>query len=467
MSKGFMRTYHSKLGMAFRIADILFIPISFYLAAWLNNYTWNLHFSFFSMCAIVLFDLIARSQGLYKSWRVTSIRKEARALIMAWMYVVLIVLLVAFLMKYPGIHLRRVFVTWFTLVQIMLIVWHILLRLLLREYRSKGKNYRTVVIAGAGWLGRKLARTILDAPWMGYRLEGFYDDNLEVGSKPVRELDSTIHGNLDDLIRDVRDKKIDLVYISLPMKYEERIRHILTGLSNTVTSVHLAPDFLMLDFLHARLVDMNGVPTISVYENPFDGATGWLKRFEDIAIGSCILAAVFPIMLAIAACIRLTSPGPVFFKQRRYGIKGDEIMVWKFRTMTVLEDGNVIRQAIKGDERVTRIGAFLRRTSLDELPQFINVLQGTMSIVGPRPHAAAHNEYYRDMIPGYMLRHKVKPGITGWAQVNGLRGETDTLQKMQKRVEYDLKYIKQWSFWFDIKIMVATVFKGFNSKNAY
>ncbi len=466
-SRGFMRAHYSKLGMAFRISDIILIPASLYLAIWLNGYYWNVHFSFFSMCAIVLFYFMARSKGLYKSWRVTSIWKETQILIVVWVCVILAVLFIVFLTKYPGIHLRRVFITWFMLAQVMFVVWRIFIRLSLRQYRTKGKNYRTVVIAGAGQLGMRLARTMLEAPWMGYRLEGFYDDNLTIGSVPIEEGDFRILGNIDDLIQDVRYKKIDLVYIALPMKYADRIRYVLAGLSNTAASVHLAPDFLTLDVLHARLVDMNGIPTISIYENPFDGASGWLKRIEDVVVGSLILIMISPIMLTIALAIRSTSPGPIFFKQRRYGVKGDEIMVWKFRTMTVLEDGEVIRQASKNDARITKVGALLRRTSLDELPQFINVLQGTMSIVGPRPHATAHNEYYRDMIPGYMLRHKVKPGITGWAQVNGFRGETDTLQKMEKRVEYDLKYIKQWSFWFDIKIIIATVFKGFVDKNAY
>lgn len=464
---GFMRAYRSKLGMAFRIADIILISASFYFATWLNGYSWNLHFSFFSICAIVLFYFMARGKGLYKSWRVESIWKEARTLIVVWTCVFFVVLFIIFLMKYPGIQLRRVFITWFMLAQVTLIGWRVFARSLLRKYRRMGKNYRTVVIAGAGQLGTRLARTMLDAPWMGYRLKGFYDDNLEIGSAPVPTCSFRILGNIEKLIHDVRHNKIDLVYIALPMKYEDRIRYILAGLSNTAASVHLAPNFLTLDILHARFIDMNGIPTISIYENPFDGASGWLKKIEDIVVGSLIFVLISPIMAAIALAIRLTSPGPVFFKQRRYGVKGDEIMVWKFRTMTVLEDGDVIRQAGKNDVRVTKVGAFLRRTSLDELPQFINVLQGTMSIVGPRPHATAHNEYYRDMIPGYMLRHKVKPGITGWAQVNGYRGETDTLKKMEKRVEYDLKYIKQWSFWFDIRIIIATVFKGFIDKNAY
>jgi putative colanic acid biosynthesis UDP-glucose lipid carrier transferase len=453
--------------MAFRIADNFWIVSSILVVTWVNDCPWNPHFSFFTVCAMVLFYFMARANGLYKSWRVTSLWRETETVIVVWVCVAFLVLFIVFLMKLPDIHLRRVFVSWFVLAQIMLILWRVLLRVALREYRSRGRNYRTVVIAGAGELGTRLARTILDAPWMGYRIKGFYDDNKEAGSMPLPGSGIRVLGDLDRMIEDVRTERMDLVYIALPMRFEGKIRKVLKGLSNTAVSAYLAPDFLTFDILHARMVDMNGIPTISIYEDPFDSASGWLKRLEDVVVSSLILVMISPVMMAIAAAIKLTSPGPVFFKQRRYGARGDEIMVWKFRTMTVIEDGDVIRQASKNDARVTKVGAFLRRTSLDELPQFINVLQGTMSIVGPRPHATAHNEYYRNIIPGYMLRHKVKPGITGWAQINGYRGETDTLEKMEKRVEYDLRYIKNWSFWFDIKIIFATVFKGFVDKNAY
>lgn len=467
-SRGFLRGYYSKFGMAFRIADIFWIASGIFVATWVNDCPWNPHFSFFTVCAMVLFYFMARGNGLYKSWRVTSLWKETKTVTVVWMCVAFIVLFIVFLMKFPGITLRRVFVTWFSWSLMMLIVWRVFVRVMLREYRKRGRNYRTVVIAGAGKLGTMLARTIMDAPWMGYRIVGFYDDSKEKGFMPVPENGTVkVLGDLDRLIEDTRSERFDLVYIALPMRFEGKIRKILHGLSNTAVSVHLAPDFLTFDILHARMVDMNGIPTVSIYEDPFDSASGWLKRLEDVIASSLILLLISPVMIAIAAAIRFSSPGPVFFKQRRYGARGDEIMVWKFRTMTVLEDGDVIRQASKNDTRVTKVGAFLRRTSLDELPQFINVLQGTMSIVGPRPHATAHNEYYRNLIPGYMLRHKVKPGITGWAQINGYRGETDTLEKMEKRVEYDLRYIKNWTFWFDIKIILATVFKGFVDKNAY
>jgi putative colanic acid biosynthesis UDP-glucose lipid carrier transferase len=210
-----------------------------------------------------------------------------------------------------------------------------------------------------------------------------------------------------------------------------------------------------------------GLPVVSVYESPFYGIDGWVKRAEDVVIGSLIMVLIAPFLLLIGLGIKLTSPGPVLFKQRRYGLKGEIVEVWKFRSMSVCDDGATVVQAQKNDARVTRFGAFLRRTSLDELPQFINVLQGQMSIVGPRPHAVAHNEQYRRLIHGYMLRHKVKPGITGWAQINGWRGETDTLDKMQGRVDCDLAYVRNWSLWLDIKIIFMTILKGFVGRNVY
>jgi putative colanic acid biosynthesis UDP-glucose lipid carrier transferase len=209
--------------------------------------------------------------------------------------------------------------------------------------------------------------------------------------------------------------------------------------------------------MQARFDNVGGMPVIAICETPFMGLNSAIKRASDIVFGFVILALLVPLMLAIALAVKLTSPGPVIFRQRRYGLYGEEIIVYKFRSMTVTDDGGTIVQARKDDRRLTRIGAFLRRTSLDELPQFVNVLQGRMSVVGPRPHAVAHNEQYRKLIKGYMLRHKVKPGITGWAQVNGMRGETATLDKMQARIQYDLDYLRSWSVWLDLWIILRTV----------
>jgi putative colanic acid biosynthesis UDP-glucose lipid carrier transferase len=251
------------------------------------------------------------------------------------------------------------------------------------------------------------------------------------------------------------------------MRAEERIRDLLARLADTTVSVYIVPDFFVFELLHARWTNINGLPAVSVFENPLYGADGLLKRTADLLIGSVLLAATALPMLVIGWLIKRSSTGPAFFRQRRYGLDGREILVWKFRTMTCCDNGDVVRQATRDDERVTPIGRFLRRTSLDELPQLFNVLEGSMSLVGPRPHANAHNEQYRGMIEGYMLRHKVKPGITGLAQISGYRGETETLEKMEKRVACDHQYIREWSFWMDVKILVKTLGVVVRQRNAY
>lgn len=258
-----------------------------------------------------------------------------------------------------------------------------------------------------------------------------------------------------------------IIYIVLPISAVDRMRHMLAELSDLAVTVHIVPDFFVFNLMRAKWSYIGNMMTLSVFDTPFYGVGGALKRIEDIFLGSIILLLIIIPMIIIAISIKLTSKGPVLFKQTRYGLSGQPIMVWKFRSMSVCEDGAEIKQAQKNDSRITLLGAFLRKTSLDELPQFFNVLQGQMSIVGPRPHAVAHNEMYRHDIDGYMLRHLVKPGITGWAQINGYRGETDTIEKMEKRVEYDLTYIKNWSLGLDFKIIFLTVFKGFVNKNAY
>ncbi|HHE6269788.1 TPA: undecaprenyl-phosphate glucose phosphotransferase, partial [Klebsiella pneumoniae] len=221
------------------------------------------------------------------------------------------------------------------------------------------------------------------------------------------------------------------------------------------------------NILQSRTEEINGVPVVPLFDTPLSGINMVFKRLEDIIVSSIILLFISPILVAISLAVKLSSPGPVIFRQIRYGMDGKPIKVWKFRSMTVMENDDRVIQATKNDTRVTKVGKFLRSTSLDELPQFFNVLFGQMSVVGPRPHAVSHNEQYRSLIHGYMLRHKVKPGITGLAQINGWRGETDTLEKMEKRIEYDLLYIRGWSIWLDLKIIFLTVFKGFINKSAY
>jgi putative colanic acid biosynthesis UDP-glucose lipid carrier transferase len=272
---------------------------------------------------------------------------------------------------------------------------------------------------------------------------------------------------LAELAEYIKLNSINVVYITLPMSRDPRIVRVLNDLRDTTASVYFVPTTLPFDLIQARVERIGGISVIAVCETPYYGINGVLKRAADIVIAGLILALIWPLMLAIAIGVKKTSPGPVLFKQRRYGLDGKEILVYKFRTMSVCEDGDHIEQARQNDRRVTRFGAFLRKTSLDELPQFINVLEGTMSIVGPRPHAVAHNEEYRRLIEGYMIRHKVKPGITGWAQVNGFRGETETVEKMKKRIEYDLDYLNHWSLSLDLWIIFKTALVVLKDSKAY
>lgn len=321
-----------------------------------------------------------------------------------------------------------------------------------------------MVIVGANPLGYKLAQRVLEDPYCAAEVKGFFDDRnptrLESANGPLLD-------NIQDLPAWVREHAVGTICISLSMVAQPRIVKTLGELGDTTASVYFVPDIFAFDLIQARFDELEGIPVVAICESPFAGFNSVLKRVSDVLLGTLALLLPWPVMLAIAAGIKRTSPGPVLFKQRRYGLDGAPIMVYKFRSMSVLEDGAVIRHASKGDNRITPFGAFLRRTSLDELPQFINVLQGTMSIVGPPPHAIAHNEQYGKLINRYRIRHKVKPGITGLAQVNGYRGETEIVEKMESRVAYDLDYLRNGSVSLDLLMIVKTLTVDFKDQNAY
>jgi putative colanic acid biosynthesis UDP-glucose lipid carrier transferase len=330
----------------------------------------------------------------------------------------------------------------------------------------QAEGFRRAVIVGVTEPGRKLAAEFAARDLLGVKVIGFFDDRIghRLGDIP----DAGIKGRLADLPAFVKGNRVDAIYIALPMASQPRILKLLDELRDTTSSIYFVPDIFLYDLIQARMDDVNGIPVVAVCESPFYGVNGLVKRLEDVVLSALILLLISPLLVAIAIGVKLSSPGPVIFRQRRYGLDGEDIVVYKFRSMRVMEDGGYVPQARKEDPRVTPFGAFLRRTSLDELPQFFNVLQGRMSIVGPRPHAVAHNETYRKLIKGYMVRHKVKPGITGLAQVSGARGETDTLEKMQARIEYDLAYLRNWSLRLDLQIIARTalvVLRG--DKNAY
>lgn len=466
-SESFLPSNYSRLGSFYRLADALIIGGTLWVLVQLNGFGWSDLYSLVAASAIGLFLFFGQAYDLYRSWRGASIRQEVVRVLLVWLSVLLGLLFLAYATKSSAEYSRRIILSWFIVAPFTAIMLRGAILLILGMLRERGINTRTVAIVGARDMGARLAHTIIDAPWMGLQPIGFYDDRKPAGERPLVDEPVQILGDLESLIEHAKAGGVDIIYITLPMSAEARIKKLISKLSDTTASVYLVPDFFISDLMRSGWGSIGELPIIGVFQTPFYGVDGLLKRVEDFILASIILPVVIIPMMLIAIGIKLTSPGPVIFKQHRYGLRGNRIEVWKFRTMAVCEDGDNVTQVKKGDYRVTRFGAFLRHTSLDELPQFINVLQGRMSVVGPRPHAVVHNEVYRGLINGYMLRHKVKPGITGLAQVEGWRGETDTLHKMEKRVEYDLAYIRNWSIGLDLKIVFLTVVKGITGKNVY
>ena len=458
----------AELAPLMRLVDLVLIYVALWLPTYARGEVWGQKSWIAASIAAVLFLVIGQSLSVYQSSRGVRLRAQLVRIWAGWFIgVVPVLLFLLFITKQSEQYSRIIISTWFVLSPFLISVWRTGTIVVLRELRARGYNKRGAAIVGMTELGEQLALQIQSNPSLGLEVYGFYDDRDEERCAPIPESLGGRAGTLRDLVDAAHAKEIDLIYIAFPLRAEPRINELLRELSDTTASVYLAADFYVFDLLHARWTTLGGVPAMSLYETPFYGVDGWLKRFEDIVLGSLILLLIAIPMLVIGLAVRLTSPGPALFRQRRYGLNGEVIDVLKFRSMTVTEDGPVITQATKDDERVTKLGAFLRRTNLDELPQFFNVLGGTMSIVGPRPHAVAHNELYRKKVERYMLRHKVKPGITGWAQVNGWRGETDTLDKMEKRVEHDLDYIRNWSLLWDLQIIFMTVFGASARRNAY
>ena len=473
---GILREYASWFDIMFRCMDVAaVIIITLILQACYPGEDYQILFKTFLIYGACFTLLTFPFFKLYRSWRGVSLFTELRALFSAWACVLIIFNLLIFVLAdesqrqiiWPyGLLKVKIFWIWGGLVLALMAVVRIGFRNVLRLLRSLGRNSRTAIIIGAGELGNTVRQTITKNIWLGYKILAFFDDNIKLHAKKVGTL--RVRGTLDDVAHYVKTHKVEIVFIALPMRNERRIREIIQELNDTPAEVFLVPDVFNFNILSMNLSEMAGLPVINLNTSArIFGINRGLKWLEDKILSSLILIVISPVMLAISLAIKMTSPGPVFFKQRRYGLHGESVVIYKFRSMSVCDDGDTIIQAHKGDARVTPLGAFLRRTSLDELPQFINVLQGRMSIVGPRPHAVAHNEQYRKLINSYMLRHKVKPGITGWAQINGWRGETDTLEKMEKRVEHDFYYITHLSIWLDLRIVLLTIFKGFVGKNAY
>jgi putative colanic acid biosynthesis UDP-glucose lipid carrier transferase len=383
-------------------------------------------------------------------------------IVISWLLVFGLMVFIGYATKFLWQFDPRTLLVWFVSTPLVLYAAHRIIPALAPQLLAID-GYRTAVVVCANEAGRRLARSFVDEPTFGVRFQGFFDDAAD-----TRHLsEGPLLGPTSAAARFVRDRGIESVFIALPMAAQPQVLGLLDELKDTTASVYFVPDIFITDLVQARIDDVNGVPILAVCETPFAGVDSLTKSLSDVTLAATLLVLLSPLLLAIAAAVKFTSSGPVIFRQRRYGLDGREIVVYKFRTMRVTEDGAEIRQATPDDPRVTPLGRILRRLSLDELPQLINVLQRRMSMVGPRPHAVAHNELYRRLIKGYMMRHKVMPGITGWAQVNGCRGETRNVEAMRLRIEYDLEYLRRWSLGLDLLILWKTAVIVLRGTNAH
>ncbi|MCH7636269.1 MAG: undecaprenyl-phosphate glucose phosphotransferase [Proteobacteria bacterium] len=376
-----------------------------------------------------------------------------------------ILLILGYATKTSSLYSRKLLFTWMLVTPPLIALAQTAIEAWIVNIRMARNRKKRFVVVGGNELGLTIADKITGNSRFGLTFDGFFDDRST--DRLTKTQTVNLRGHLKDLPDYVRRNNIDFVFITLPLRNIQRVSELLDETHDTTASIYYVPDIFVFDLIQCRTDDIDGVPIIALCETPFYGTSGLIKRFSDIAIASVVLAIVAPLLLTISVAIRITSPGSIIFKQRRYGLDGHEIVVYKFRTMTVSEDDDVVRQATRNDERITKIGAFLRKYSLDELPQFVNVLQGRMSVVGPRPHAVAHNEEYRKLIKGYMIRHKVNPGITGLAQVQGYRGETSSVDDMRHRIEADLEYLRNWSLTLDFRIILQTISGMWNDKTAY
>lgn len=431
------------------ITGVAAVSAHFYLGAW--DLAFDFPSTYFRVIIAASFLLGFFSSQLYRSWRVNDIWTVLGRVSWVCLMVTLSLVMYLFLAK-DSTNVSRVwFLIWGVGCWITLVFQRLIIYFCLHWLRRRGYNYRTLLLVGEGAISERVVAAIEAAAWSGMRVVGIVQQD-----------------ELAAWMDHPDSMQPNEIWICMPMSDEVGIRRVLNTLRHSLSNIRLVPDLFSFRLVNHGVSHVFGMPMFDLSMSPVTGILRITKFLEDIILSSIILLLISPAMMLISLAIKITSKGPVLFKQKRLGWNGSEIIVYKFRTMYVDNKSSDSFQQVKwNDERVTSLGRLLRRTSLDELPQFINVLQGRMSIVGPRPHAISHNEQFKELVPRYMLRHRVKPGITGWAQIHGYRGETDTLEKMESRVEYDLFYIEHMSIWLDLRIIVMTIFKGFFHKNAY
>ena len=451
-----------KLVDFFLVAGLLYLLAAakhFYFGGGLHP---DLHVTVALVGAAIL-QFLASVSEFYRSITERTNSKHITKIVIIWLITCALVLLWGFVVGETDKFARSVIGLWFALTPVVLIFWHLMIRMAVASMRANSAS--DVVVFGAGEVGEKFAREVRQSPWLGYKIAGFFDDK-RARDKTVAGM--PVLGSIAEGITLAKKSQWRKAYIALPLKAQDKIEEIIDQLADSAVDIELIPDIFGFELINAKISQIGSLPVIALQASPISGYNAALKRLMDITVSAAILAITSPLLLIIALAIKIENPKlPIIFKQRRCGLNGKEVIVWKFRTMTVLEDGDKVQQAKANDTRTTKLGKFLRRLSLDELPQLFNVIAGSMSLVGPRPHAITHAKNFRRVAPTYMRRHLVKPGITGWMQINGMRGEVDSDTIIHKRAELDLYYVQNWSLWLDIKIIALTVLREFSNKKAY
>lgn len=469
LSNNLLKGLSKKLSLLFAFLDALSVLLSGLATYYLRFHDLQLSYNYVFVLAIAVLAnyLVFSLLNIYRLSTRASFSRHFSQLARGWIITLLLLVSLAFIFKSSTVYSRVWFGLWMLLDFMLLILNRYILFSLFDFMRARGLNQRRVAVIGCNAVSQTLMKRLDKIVWTGYTVTHLWRSSTHEQAESLSP-GMSVTDIPDQVQAFVQKNQIDEIWFVLSLKEIDTIRTLLCRLRELAIPIRMMLNADEFAFFEYTITDIAGFPALNLNASPMEGMNRFLKGVEDRLLACAILFLITPLLMAIACGVKLTSKGPVFFRQKRLGWDGKIIKVYKFRTMYEhQEQGGVVTQARLSDERVTPFGKWLRKTSLDELPQFINVLQGRMSIVGPRPHALSHNDEYKTVIHAYMQRHRVKPGITGWAQVNGWRGETDTLQKMEKRVECDLYYINNWSLRFDLKIILLTLFKGFIHQNAY
>jgi len=465
MRRNLLKEHSTLLEAALQFADPFFVAAVGFIAYYLKFDSWDLEARYVTalLGVLVVAFAVFSTLKLHQSQRGISFAEEIRGLLVAWLAIAVIGIVFLFLTKTGSQFSREWALVWLASGFVAHVASRAAIRVILRALRRRGRNLRHIVIVGAGAHGREIARRLRATPWSGFNVRGFYDDDANLAGSDVDGI--PVLGNIDRIAEDLeQEDPADQVWIALPLRAENRIREVLTAMRQTTSVVRFVPDIHSFHLLHHSVSEVAGLPVLTLTDSPHTGIDSTLKVLEDFVLASILLVVILPLGILIAIGVKISSPGPVFYRQERVTWNGQRFRMFKFRSMPLDSETTSGPVWSRRDEaRATRFGAFIRRYSLDELPQLLNVLMGNMSLVGPRPERPEFVREFRQRIPGYMQKHLVKAGITGWAQVNDLRGDSN----IEQRIQYDLYYIDNWSLWFDLRILALTLWHILTSRNAH